>query len=286
MNLAAAASLSTLPEAPRARALKARVLKDGARERALPVRKVPVRKDGARERALLEGVEALGDADLLAVLLGAGTSTQPVALLAAELLERSSGLEGLLRQSPASIAEHPGIGLVKALRIAAALELGRRAAQRSARLVGPLRDSRMVAEYLRPRLGPLDHEELWLLALDGRNYLRSARRIAAGGLHACTVLPRDVLRLALAEAASTFVLAHNHPSGDPHPSPGDASMTRQIAQLGALLGVPLVDHVIVARGGGHSSMLDTGLLTAVPRPEEEHEGRGGHPVQGDVFHTG
>lgn len=250
MISAVAVSLPALAEAPRTPALT-----KGPRARVLT--------EGPRERALSEGVEALGDADLLAVLLGTGTTRTPVAVLAAELLERSSGLEGLLRRGPAVIAEHPGIGLAKALRIGAALELGRRAVQREARLVGPLRDSRAAVDYLRPRIGPLDHEEMWLLALDGRNYLQSARRIAVGGMHACTVLPRDVLRLALMEAASTFVLAHNHPSGDPTPSPGDASMTRQVAQLGALLGVPLVDHVIVARGGGHSSMLDIGVLSEV-----------------------
>ena len=255
MISAATISLPALAEAPRAHALTGR-----PRERALT--------EGPRERALAEGVEALGDADLLAVLLGTGTARKPVAVLAAELLDRSSGLEGLLRRGPFSIADHPGIGLAKALRIGAALELGRRAVQREARLVGPLRDSRAVAEYLRPRIGPLDHEELWLLTLDGRNYLRSARCIAVGGLHACTVLPRDVLRLALMEAASTFVLAHNHPSGDPTPSPGDTSMTRQVAQLGALVGVPLVDHVIVARGGGHSSMLDIGVLSPVAAPAD------------------
>jgi DNA repair protein RadC len=251
MTSAAAISLPPLAEAPRARALTGK-----PRSRLL--------RDGPRERVLAEGVEALGDAELLAVLLGTGTTRRPVAVLAAELLERCAGLEGLLRRGPSAIAEQPGVGLAKALRIGAALELGRRAVQREARLVGPLCDSRAVVEYLRPRIGPLDHEELWLLALDGRNYLRSARRIGMGGLHTCTVHARDVLRLALLEAASTFVLVHNHPSGDPTPSPGDASMTRRIAQLGELVGVPLVDHVIVARGGGHSSMLDIGVLTPVP----------------------
>jgi DNA repair protein RadC len=214
----------------------------------------------ARERALVEGVGALGDADLLAVLLGTGLAGRPVSLVAAGVLERFSGLAGLLRRSPVAIAEHPGIGLAKALRISAALELGRRAIQRAAQPRGVVRDSSVVSEYLRPMLGVLDHEEMWLLALDGRNNLRSIRRLSQGGLHTCGVMPRDVLRTALTEAASTMVLAHNHPSGDPTPSPSDASMTRTLADLGKLVGVPLVDHVIVTRDGRHSSMLDLGVI--------------------------
>lgn len=215
---------------------------------------------GPRERALEEGVAALGDADLLAVLLGTGLAGRPVSLVAAGVLERFSGLEGLLRHGPVVIAEHPGIGLAKALRISAALELGRRAAQRVARPRGALYSSRSVVDYLQPVLGPIAHEEMWLLALDGKNQLRSARRVAQGGLHACVVLPRDIFRAALTEAATAIVLAHNHPSGDPTPSPSDASMTRMLVDLGGVLGVPLVDHVILTPEGRHSSMLNLGIL--------------------------
>jgi DNA repair protein RadC len=109
-------------------------------------------------------------------------------------------------------------------------------------------------------LGPIAHEEMWLLALDGKNRLRSARRVAQGGLHACVITPRDIFRSALTEAATAIVLVHNHPSGDPAPSPSDASMTRLLADLGGLLGVPLVDHVILTPDGGHCSMLNLGIL--------------------------
>lgn len=215
---------------------------------------------GPRERALEEGVATLGDADLLAILLGTGLAGRSVSLLSTSVLERFSGLSGLLLHSPAAIAEHPGIGLAKALRIGAALELGRRAAQREARPRSLVRTSAEVADYLRPMLGALVHEEMWLLSLDGRNHLRSARRVAQGGLHACAVEPRDIYRAALTEAASAIVLAHNHPGGDVTPSPSDASMTRMLAEVGRMIGVPLVDHVILSPDGRHSSMLDLGVL--------------------------
>ena len=215
---------------------------------------------GPRERALEQGVSSLGDAELLAILLGTGLAGRPVSLVAAGLLDRFSGLDGLLRRSPAAIAEHPGIGLAKALRIGAALELGRRAAQRAARPQGKLCTSNAVADYMQPVLGPLPHEELWLISLDGRNFLRSARRVGQGGLHVCTVEPRDILRAALTEAATAMVLVHNHPSGDPAPSPADASLTRLIADLGRIMGVPLVDHVILTPDGQHSSLLNLGVI--------------------------
>lgn len=215
---------------------------------------------GPRERALVEGVASLGDADLLAVLLGTGLAGRPVGLVAAGVLERAGGLESLARLGPSAIAEHPGVGPAKALRIAASLELGRRSARRTARVTGPITSSASVAARMGPDLGSLAHEEMWLLCLDGRNNVRAARRVAQGGLHSCSVMPRDILRAGLYEAASAIVLVHNHPSDDPVPSAEDLVMTRRVADAGAMIGVPLVDHVIVTPAGRYSSMLDLGVL--------------------------
>jgi DNA repair protein RadC len=215
---------------------------------------------GPRERALDEGVASLGDADLLAVLLGTGLAGRPVGLVAAALLDRAGGLDGVARLGPAAIAEHPGVGPAKALRVAAALELGRRSARRATRVTGPITSSAAVAAHLGPDLAKLPHEEMWILCLDGRNKVRAARRVAQGGLHSCTVMPRDVLRAGLYEAASAVVLVHNHPSDDPLPSPEDLAMTRRVAEAGAMIGVPLVDHVILSPSGRYCSMLDLGVL--------------------------
>jgi DNA repair protein RadC len=215
---------------------------------------------GPRERALDEGVAALGDAELLAVLLGTGLAGRPVALVAAGLLEGTGGLDRLARLGPAAIAEHPGVGPAKALRIVAALELGRRGARRAARSAVPVTSSATVAARLGPELAPLTHEEMWLVCLDGKNQVRATRRVGQGGLHTCAVMPRDVLRAALYEAATAMVLCHNHPSDDPLPSAEDLLMTRRLAEAGATVGVPLVDHVIVTPSGKYSSMLDLGVL--------------------------
>jgi DNA repair protein RadC len=111
-----------------------------------------------------------------------------------------------------------------------------------------------------PHLAALDHEEMWVVCLDGKNQVRAARRVAQGGLHSCTVMPRDILRCALYEAATAIVLCHNHPSDDPLPSAEDLAMTRRIADGCAMVGVPLVDHVIVVPSGRYSSMLDIGMI--------------------------
>jgi DNA repair protein RadC len=219
--------------------------------------------DAPRERALEEGIGSLGDAELLAVLLGTGLAGRPVALVSAGLLERAGGLAGLARLSPAAIAEHPGLGLAKALRIRAALELGRRAVTRASAPRPDLRDSRTVAEYLAPRLGVLDHEEVWVLCLDGRNNLRGVRRLAQGGSHTATIGPRDVMRIALSEAATAVILAHNHPSGDALPSEHDLLLTGQVRAAGAVVGIPLVDHLIVTPSGKYCSLLDMGALSAL-----------------------
>lgn len=215
---------------------------------------------GPRERAIDEGAAQLGDAELLAILLGTGLAGRPVTLVATALLEAFGGLAGLSRAGPHALAAHPGVGLAKAVRVAAGIELGRRVAERAGRPREPLCSSREVAAFLDAKLAPLVHEEMWVLALDGRNGLRASRRVAQGGLHGCSVAARDILRVAIADGASAIVLAHNHPSGDPTPSIEDVAMTRAVAEAAAVVGVPLVDHVVVAGGGRYASMLDLGLV--------------------------
>lgn len=207
----------------------------------------------SRERALTHGVEALPDADLVAILLGTGSAGETVSLLAATLVEREGGLVGLARASPHGLVHRRGLGPAKALRLSAAFELGRRAhiaALRASSLA--VRSYQDVVEWARPQLATLDHEEVWLLALDAHNGVKSTRRIAQGGLHGCALTTRDVLTPALRDAASAIVLVHNHPSGDPTPSPEDRQMTRTLSDACEVVGVPLLDHVVVARRGACS----------------------------------
>jgi DNA repair protein RadC len=210
-----------------------------------------------RERAMSDGLERLGDVDLVALLLGTGRPGQSVLELSTALITSHGGLEGLAGLPPPSLRS--SVGPARALRIAAAFELGRRAAVQRARPRARVSRSEDVAAYMRAQLSTLDHEEMWVLCLDGQNGVRAFRRVAQGGLHGCSVAARDVLRTVLLEAASGFVVCHNHPSGDPTPSPADVTMTLTLAEAALQVGLTLVDHVVVARDK-MASFLDLGLL--------------------------
>jgi DNA repair protein RadC len=215
---------------------------------------------GPRERLVDVGVDALADAELLALLLGTGSATEPVEVLAARLLHEHGGIDGLSHAGVGELASRRGLGVAKGSRIAAAVELGRRMAIASTRLTAVrLPDCRAVHAWGRARLATLDHEELWILALDGNSRLRAARCVARGGLHGMHVATRDPLRIALREGASAFILVHNHPSGDPTPSHEDIAFTAAICAAADIVSTPLLDHVVVA-SDGFSSMLQQKLL--------------------------
>jgi DNA repair protein RadC len=216
--------------------------------------------DGPRERAVEDGLDALGDAELIALVLGTGRHGESVGVLAAALLDESGGVGGLARAGIGELAARRGLGPAKAARLAGAVEIGRRVAMAAARRADArFPSSAAVDGWARPRIASLDHEELWALVLDGHQGLRAARLVARGGLHGLHVGARDPLRLALRDGGSAFVLVHNHPSGDPSASEEDVRFTAQVARAGDVVGLPLLDHVIVARGG-YKSLLDDGLL--------------------------
>lgn len=213
-----------------------------------------------RERCVELGVGALSDAELLAVVLGSGVRGRPVTAVAAALLaDHGGGAAGLGPAEAASLAAVPGVGLARALRVVAGVELGRRSV-RPARLsdgaiVGPESAWRVVG----PRLAGLAVEELHALFLD-RRHRPLAHRVISRGSDAYTVVdPRQIFRLAVGLGAAAVVIAHNHPSGDPTPSSQDREVTRRVAQAGRILGVPLLDHLVGA-GDRYASFAAMGEL--------------------------
>ncbi|MEB2310768.1 MAG: DNA repair protein RadC [Sorangiineae bacterium] len=212
-----------------------------------------------RRRALAQGIDALDDAELVALLIIAPRAAGSALSRGRRLLDEAGGLTGLTRLGALGLSERRELGVAEAVRVAAALELGRRSLLALCSDQRPILGSfEAVLRWAEPRLSTLEHEEVWLLGLDGRNGLKSARRVAQGGLHGCALGPRDVLRPALRDGASAIVLVHNHPSGDPTPSPEDVRMTRALAEACEAVGVALLDHVVVARGGG-ASLFDSEL---------------------------
>lgn len=218
------------------------------------------------ERARLEGVATLGDAELVQlVLLGGGRRRRPVGATAARVLEAAGGLT-LLGLRGLDEGTAAGLGLVASQRLGleASLELGRRATVRRALLEArPLGGPEDVAAWARLEFGGAEREELWLLTVDTRGWLREARRIAQGGAWMSVLSVRDVLCLALRSGCPAFVLVHNHPSGDPTPSLSDRLATRAVADAAALIGIALIDHLVVG-AEGHASMLEMGLFEGEP----------------------
>lgn len=215
--------------------------------------------DLPRERLRRRGVAALSDAELLMLLLGTGGRGRPVGQLAQELLVAARGLRGLERMGRGELAALPGFGESKACRILAALEIGRRVACRPLPLGAKLSSSAAVAEALGPRLSASEREHFIAIPLDARNRPLGELHIATGSLTACPVSPADVFRALLREAAAGVIVVHNHPSGEPSPSPEDLALTQRLDQAGELLGVRLIDHLIVGREG-YFSFVDAGLL--------------------------
>jgi DNA repair protein RadC len=222
--------------------------------------------DGPRERLEALGPESLSEAELVALLLRTGGSGRDALALAAWLLQRHGGLVGLASVEGAELVRVPGVGRAKSAALVAALELGRRLAARRLRAGEPVRGPADVFRHLHARVRAWRHERFFVLLLDGRHRLLREVVISQGTLTASLVHPREVFRPALREAAAAVVLAHNHPSGDPTPSTEDREITVRLAEAGALLGIPVLDHVVVAERGW-SSLCELGAISRRPIPE-------------------
>jgi DNA repair protein RadC len=220
----------------------------------------PTTDERPRERLWTLGPPALSAAELLAVLLGTGRDGEPVDRLAARLLELGErSLRRLAARPPAELLQVPGIGPTKAARLLAAFELAARLTREERPALPRIREPEDVVRLFAARLRDLPVEEFHLLALDSQSQVLRELMVTRGLLNSSLVHPREVFRLAIAEAAAGIIVVHNHPSGDPTPSAEDQSVTRQLVAAGRLLDLPLYDHVIVA-GDRFTSFAAAGLL--------------------------
>jgi DNA repair protein RadC len=216
--------------------------------------------DRPRERLRTLGPGALTAVELLAILLGTGTSARDAITVAGDLLAAAGGsLPALARRPVGQLAGVCGVGAAKAARVAAALELARRTSADADGADGVIRSPADVHRRCGPALRDLSVEEFRLLALDTQHRVVRELLITRGLLDSSLVHPREVFRAAIAEAAAGIVVVHNHPSGNPAPSADDRAVTRQLTEAGRLLDVPVYDHVIVG-GARYFSFAEAGLL--------------------------
>jgi len=218
---------------------------------------VPMRP---RERYGHHGPGGFGDAELLALVIGTGTPRRSAAEIAAGLLARFGSLDALAHSHPVQLAMEDGVGPARAVRLHAALEVGRRSLRSPDRAVGAVHDATDAHELLGPPLAGLVDEELHALFLDRRRRPLARRMLTRGSDGFTVVDPRQVFREAIALRASAVILGHNHPSGDPTPSAQDRDVTRRVAAAGRILGVPLLDHLVVG-GERFVSLAELGELT-------------------------
>lgn len=201
--------------------------------------------DRPREKLQRHGVAALGDNELVALVLGSGGPRGGALTVANGVLAARGGLHGLAYSTCDELARIAGIGRARAAQIVAALELGRRTLVPAPGTRRQLRSPRDAAEYLLPTFGSRAVEQFGLVLLNGRHRIIRTLVLAVGTANATVVEPRDVFREAALGRAAAVVVFHNHPSGDPTPSPADVELTRRLAAAGVLMGIDVVDHIIL-----------------------------------------
>lgn len=201
-----------------------------------------------RERIFMEGEEALDEPDLLALILGAGTRHRGVRRMAAELLLVAGGLRALSRRGIREMMAFEGIGPARAARLAAAFALARRLGAAPLRRGMRVRCSRDVYEHFNSRCRDLEKEVFLVLLLDTKHRVIREERISMGSLSASIVHPREVFQPAIRESACAIVAVHNHPSGDPTPSREDFEITVRLKDVGKLVGIHLLDHIVLGDG--------------------------------------
>ena len=213
-----------------------------------------------REKLLARGAGALGDAELLALLLRTGLPGKGVLLMAQELLERFGGISGLLHTTAEDLKSFKGLGgTAKRAELIAVLELARRAMAQQLKEREVFSSPGAVKHYLQLHLAAKAHEVFAVLFLDSQNRLLAMEELFRGTLTQTSVYPREVVLRALQHNAASVVLAHNHPSGTVQPSRADEALTQTLKAALSLVDVRVLDHIIVAQGEA-LSMAERGLL--------------------------
>lgn len=201
-----------------------------------------------RERLAKLGASVLSTAELLAILLRVGVEGENAVQVGQRLLHDFNGLAGLQRASYTEICAQHGIGEAKAAQIKAAIDLGRRLASQSACDRPVIHSPEDAADLVQYEMGALDQEQLRVILLNTRNHVLGIKTIYQGSLNSSQVRVGELFRPAIRENAAAVIIIHNHPSGDPSPSPDDIAITKAIIEAGRLLDIQVLDHLIIGQG--------------------------------------
>jgi DNA repair protein RadC len=227
--------------------------------RAPTIRELP-ESERPRERLIQEGPDALSDAELLGIIIQAGTRKKTAVDLAKQLLSQHGSLRGISTRTVRELSETPGIGPAKAAKIQAALTIGRRMAESAAFERGePVQTSESLFRRYHTALRDSMKEVFKVVLLDRKNRVIAEDEVSTGSLSASIVHPREVLNPAIRQSASAIICVHNHPSGDPKPSGEDVEITRRIHDASRIVGIALLDHIIIG-DDRYFSFADEGII--------------------------
>jgi len=211
-----------------------------------------------RERLRDRGAAALSNSELLAIILRTGTPSENALALATAALARFNGLPGLARASFGELCTQHGMGEAKAAQVKAALELGRRLLSTQPEERATVRSPQDVANLLLAEMGLLEQEHLRVVLLNTKNQVLAMPEVYKGSVNSAQVRVSELLREAIREGCPALIVVHNHPSGDPTPSPDDIDLTRQLIEAGKLLDIDVLDHIVIG-GQGFVSLRERGL---------------------------
>lgn len=215
--------------------------------------------DRPREKLMLKGIDALSDAELIAILIGSGSRNESAVALSKRILASVDNLNALGKMSISQLMNFKGIGEAKAISIVAALELGRRRRVEETVELVRITSSKSVFEIMQPIIGELQHEEFWVLFLNNSNKIISKIQLSKGGITGTIVDTRLVFHYAFETKATGLILCHNHPSGSLIPSDSDKQITKKIKLAGDSLDVKVLDHLIITETK-YYSFVDEGIF--------------------------
>jgi len=216
------------------------------------------KSDRPRERLISEGADRLSEAELLAILLRVGVPGESAVQVGQRLLHRFKSLGGIHRAPFEELVAEHGIGMAKAAQIKAAIELGRRLQQSKPEELPAISNPAQAADLVKYDMQALDYEALRVILLDTRNQVLDVKEVYRGSVNTAQVRTADVFKAAVRKNATALIVVHNHPSGDPTPSPDDVAVTRELIKAGEMIDVKVLDHIIIGRGR-HVSMKERGL---------------------------
>ena len=226
---------------------------------SLPIKKWSP-KDRPRERLVQFGSRALTESELLAILIGSGSHKATALALSKQVLSSvDNSLSALGKLSVSQLMKFNGIGQAKAVRISAALELGRRRHLQNSQVIPQIRSSEDVFQNMVTDLGQLEHEEFWILYLNNSNRIIFKEQISKGGITGTLVDVRLVLKTALERYATALIMVHNHPSGTRQPSSADKQLTAKLKKACESLDLRVLDHVIITEKA-YFSFADEAIL--------------------------